>query len=345
MQISVQKTPLTLSTSQNQQGRLHPLVPVGGEQLPLDRNPKILGVTFDPHFHFHRHVEAIEERAKQRLSLLKALTGTSWGQQKETLIATYKALIDSLFSYAAPIWYPNASKTSVNKLQTIQNSALRVATGCLMMSPIDHLHVEAEILTVKEHLDMLCSQALATYLQRGHPSFSVVSADSGPRNKKQTLQRRFNSAVAPYMNHDGTIADAASVGSSLHTSAVSDSIQARGINRVLGAPAPPVHEEEQQLPRKTRRILAQLRSGYCSSLNDYRHRVELSGSNICPCCRREEHTVRHIFDCRERPTDLRPEDLWLRPVRVAEFLRTLPFFELPAEPGPPPEPPPPNIPT
>ena len=43
-----------------------------GELLPLERTPKILGVTFDPHFHFHKHVEAIEEKAKQRLSILKA---------------------------------------------------------------------------------------------------------------------------------------------------------------------------------------------------------------------------------------------------------------------------------
>ena len=49
------------------------------EVLPLDRNLKILGVMFDPHFYFHKHVEAVEERAKQWLSILKALTGTSWG--------------------------------------------------------------------------------------------------------------------------------------------------------------------------------------------------------------------------------------------------------------------------
>ena len=111
-----------------------------------------------------------------------------------------------------------------------------------------------------------------------------------------------------------------------------------------GTPAPSVHEEEEELPRKTRRILAQLRSGYCHSLNDYRHRVGLSNSDICPCCGREEHSVRHIFECLQHPTDLRLEDLWLRPVRVAEFLRTLPFFELPAEPGQPPGPPPSNNP-
>ena len=113
-------------------------------------------------------MEEIEEKAKQRLTILKALTGTTWGQQKETIVATYKSLIESLFSYAAPIWYPNASRTSIQKLQTIQNSALRVATGCLMMSSIDHLHMEAELMTVREHLDMLSSQYLATSQSTPH---------------------------------------------------------------------------------------------------------------------------------------------------------------------------------
>ena len=214
-------------------------------------------------------MEAIEERAKQRLSILKALTGTTWGQQKETIIATYKALIDSLFSYAAPVWFPNASRTSINKLQVIQNSAIRVATGCLMMSSIDHLHMEAEVMTVAEHLDMLCTQYLATSLQTGHPSFPVVTADSGPRNKKQTLQRRFNTEVAPYMSQDGTVVDAISARKEIHTTAVRDSIEARGINRVLGMPAPAVDKDEEKLLRKTRRTLAQLRSGFCLYLNDY----------------------------------------------------------------------------
>ena len=342
LKVSAQKSTVTLFTPETQQGRFHPLVPLDGELLPLERTPKILGVTFDPHFHFHKHVEAIEEKAKQRLSILKALTGTTWGQQKETIIATYKALIDSLFSYAAPVWYPNASRTSINKLQVIQNSALRVATGCFMMSSIDHLHMEAEILTVKEHLDMLCTQHLATCLQRGHPSFAVVSADSGPRNKKQTLQRRFSPGLTPHMSQDGTVVDAASTRKAVHTAAVRSSIEARGTNRVLGTPAPPINEEEEQLPRKTRRTLAQLRSGFCLSLNDYKHRIGQSDSSICPCCRQEEHTVQHIFECPEHPTPLRPVDLWQNPIDAAEFLRTLPFFELPEEEGPPPEPPPSN---
>ena len=117
LQVSAQKSTVTLFTPETRQGHLHPLVPMGGSFLPLEPHPKILGVTFDPHFHFHKHVETLVAKAKLKLNLLKALTGTTWGQQKETLVATYKALIDSIFSYAAPIWFPNTSPTNIQKLR------------------------------------------------------------------------------------------------------------------------------------------------------------------------------------------------------------------------------------
>ena len=84
LQISAQKPTVTFFTLETQQERFHPLIPVGGDLLPLDRTPKILGVTFDPHSHIHKHVGAIEEKAMHRLFLIKSLTGTT----------TYTALID-----------------------------------------------------------------------------------------------------------------------------------------------------------------------------------------------------------------------------------------------------------
>ena len=100
---------------------------------------------------------------------------------------------------------------------------------------------------------------------------------------------------------------------------------------MLDEPAPVVGCEEEELSRKTRRILAQLRSGFCIYLNDYRCRIGQSDSSICPGCGRGDHTVGHLFECSEHPTDLRPVDLWLNPVRTANFLRTLPYFDLPEE--------------
>ena len=45
--------------------------------------------------------------------------------------------------------------------------------------------------------------------------------------------------------------------------------------------------------------------------------------------------MQHVFECSEHPTDLSPLDLWTRPSTAAEFLRTLPFFDLPEEERPP----------
>ena len=93
------------------------------------------------------------------------------------------------------------------------------------------------------------------------------------------------------MGEYGTVADAATALRTIHCHAVRESINARGTNRVLGTPAPDVSEKEEQLPRKTRRILSQLRLGFSASLQDYKHRIGLFVSNLCPCCRQEEHSV------------------------------------------------------
>ena len=72
--------------------------------------------------------------------MLKALAGSSWGQDKETLLMTYNALGKSIANYAAPVWSTNASDSSFKKIQTAQNAALRMATGAHKMASIDHLH-------------------------------------------------------------------------------------------------------------------------------------------------------------------------------------------------------------
>ena len=49
------------------------------------------------------------------LQIIKALTATGWGKQKETLIVTYKADMRPALEYASSIWSPLASSTSINK--------------------------------------------------------------------------------------------------------------------------------------------------------------------------------------------------------------------------------------
>ena len=93
-------------------------------------HPKVLGLTLDPKLTYNAHIQNIATHAQKPLQVIKALTGTTWGKQKETLVATYKAVMRPTLEYASSMWSPMASPTSINKLQVMQNAALRACTGC-----------------------------------------------------------------------------------------------------------------------------------------------------------------------------------------------------------------------
>ena len=68
-------------------------------------------------------------RVSKRNNVLKALAGTNWGKQKETLLMTYKALGRLIAYYTAPVWSTNASESNISKIQHAQNEALRIILG------------------------------------------------------------------------------------------------------------------------------------------------------------------------------------------------------------------------
>ena len=135
---------------------------------------------------------------------MEAPAGTSWGQEKEILLTTYKLMISSIIHYAAPIWFPNASPSAIQSLQSVQNAAFRIATEELQMLPVSHLHTEASMLPLNESLALRCRQYLASAMRTDRPSHGVVTAYSRPRDKKETLQNRFLSSIQ-YFLQQGTL--------------------------------------------------------------------------------------------------------------------------------------------
>jgi hypothetical protein len=84
--IAPNKSSVTLFTPDRAQSQCHSQAILGDDPIPLNKNPKILGVTFDTFLNFSYHIKKIATRIASRLQILKALVGTSWGQQKETLV-------------------------------------------------------------------------------------------------------------------------------------------------------------------------------------------------------------------------------------------------------------------
>lgn len=55
-------------------------------------------------------------------------------------------------------------------------------------------------------------------------------------------------------------------------------------------------------------------------LNSYLSRIDPSAQDICDKCGSAGHITTHLFSCPANPTTLTTEDLWRKPVEVAQFL-------------------------
>ena len=266
MLISAPKSSVTLLTPDTHQAKVHPSIFIENSHLPLVKYPRILGVYLDPSLSFNKHSQYVAERVSGRNNILKALAGTSWGQQKETLLMTYKAVGRSIINHAAPVWGPNLHDTNYRKIQYTQNEALRIATGCHKMSSIDHLHIETEMLKVKEHSELLSAQYLARCLEPGNVCHPITTRAPPERQMKETLYTR-------HRNNDRKATLQA-----LHTAAVVKAVQCHERNVVLDGRPPPINNSEQELTRKERLTLAQLRSGHCRLLGSYKSRIKKDAS-------------------------------------------------------------------
>ena len=56
-----------------------------------------------------------------------------------------QVVIEPILEYASTIWSSITPTTNITKLQSIQNTALRISTGCTLNTNIQHLHHETNI--------------------------------------------------------------------------------------------------------------------------------------------------------------------------------------------------------
>lgn len=121
-----------------------PILVLNNQTIPEKKYHKCLGVTFDETLKFDEHVEEIKAACQQRIQILRAVAGRSWGADRATLIKLYRATTVEKLLYAAPIVSASNSKT-IKKLETVHNTGLRIICGAFRTSPISSLQVETGI--------------------------------------------------------------------------------------------------------------------------------------------------------------------------------------------------------
>ena len=128
-------------------------------------------------------------------------------------------------SGVAPVWSTNLRDTNCRNIQYTQNEVLRISTGCHKMSSVDHLHAEKNILTVREHSDLLPAQYLARRLEPENVNNSIITRDPPKRQMKETPCTRHRTTVEQMMiakNRKVTL-------QAIHTVAVIQAVTSRGM--------------------------------------------------------------------------------------------------------------------
>ena len=117
---------------------------LNGQRLKQEKSIKFLGMIFDHKLSWKDHVDYLVEKCQKRINVLKALTGSKWGADKETMVILYKTFIRSVIDYGSII-YCSASPSILKKLDVVQSQALRLCCGALKCTPVCALEVECGI--------------------------------------------------------------------------------------------------------------------------------------------------------------------------------------------------------
>ena len=155
-----------------------PTLHINDESINVADRVKYLGVWLDAKLNLGAHVEYTKARALKRMSILKCVSGKSYGADRTILLRMYKSLIRPILDYATTI-LDGPGNRMVESLECVQNTGLRIATGTLRTSPVRALQVESNVcpLSVRRK-DLTLRYYLKILGDKKHPCHGVVDMNT-----------------------------------------------------------------------------------------------------------------------------------------------------------------------
>jgi hypothetical protein len=123
---------------------------------------RFLGVEFDSRLSFSTHISEIIGRANKRLNVLKVLSRA--GTTPKTIIKLYHLYIRPLFEYGSAA-FRAAPKEQIEKMQKVQNQAIRIGLRLPSYLSINLMHEAACTQKLKDRLTDLNKKLLPTMKQ------------------------------------------------------------------------------------------------------------------------------------------------------------------------------------
>ncbi|GFQ66482.1 putative RNA-directed DNA polymerase from transposon BS [Trichonephila clavata] len=116
----------------------------GDYQLQRTQEATYLGIVLDSRLSWNKQASRVQAVGKTRNELLKRLSGVKWGTTQDLLCTTYKSYIRPAIQYGSELLV-TASEAVQNKIETVQNNALRIITGGAFSTPIQTMQIQANV--------------------------------------------------------------------------------------------------------------------------------------------------------------------------------------------------------
>ena len=178
MKINESKTKALVISTKPADISCDPGLKLNGKEVQAVECYKFLGIQADNGIRFKKTVNDSVKKNTERVNIMRCLATKEWGQSLESQRATYMTYIRSCLEYGSPSWWSWIPKTSQERLDRVQNTALRATAGLSKGCPVDFLRLETGVEPL--HLRMKKNDAITLDKYQRIP-------DKGPR--KQTLER------------------------------------------------------------------------------------------------------------------------------------------------------------
>lgn len=165
-------------------------VNLNGQRVPVKREMKILGLTFQQNRQWHVHASTAVGKATRAMSGILHWGNRNWGFSHQAARLLYRAAVLPIVTHAIEAWLPAQGFRGIGglyrALECLQRTAAIRITGSLRSTPTAALNIEADLLPIKLHCHHLQARACLRWLSLPvtHPLTGVIE-----QRKARAVQR------------------------------------------------------------------------------------------------------------------------------------------------------------
>ena len=144
LKINTTKTVYSIFSKSPNEANKNLNIKIGEKAILKESNPTYLGVQLDGRLTLTKHVENLKQKATKRLKIVKRLASSKWGADKANLRQIYLGYVRSVLEHSLAL-QNICSKSVVDKLDKVQNGAVKFISGGMKSAPIAACEVDSNI--------------------------------------------------------------------------------------------------------------------------------------------------------------------------------------------------------